>query len=60
TDKAKRKAAYDSVQKTLACDGPIAFMTYGQLFTAMRTNVTGFDIVANRSLFGLANTVAPR
>lgn len=60
TDPAKRRTAYNQVQKTLACDGPIAFMTYGQLFTAMRGNVTGFDIVANRSLFGLANTVAAR
>jgi peptide/nickel transport system substrate-binding protein len=55
-DMAKRKASYASVQKALACDGPAAFMTYGQLFTAMRTNIQGFDIIANRSLMTLANT----
>lgn len=53
-----RKAAYDRVQNLLACNGPAAFMTYGQLFTAMRANVAGFDIIANRSLMTLANTSA--
>ena len=48
-----RKAAYEKVQKLLACDGPVAHMTYGQLFTAARANVSGFDIIANRSLSSL-------
>jgi peptide/nickel transport system substrate-binding protein len=52
---ASRKAAYVSLQKLLACDGPVAFMTYGQLFSATRDNVKGFDIIANRSLVSLAN-----
>jgi peptide/nickel transport system substrate-binding protein len=52
---ASRKASYASVQKLLACDGPAAFMTYGQLFTATRDNIKGFDIIANRSLVSLAN-----
>ncbi len=60
SDQAKRKAAYDKVQSLLACDGPVAFMTYGQLFTAMRTNVQGFEVIANRSLVGLANTSIAR
>ncbi len=60
TDQATRRASYNKVQSMLACDGPIAFMTYGQLFTAMRANVQGFDIVANRSLFSLANTSLAR
>ncbi len=59
-DPAKRKASYARVQSLLACDGPAAFMTYGQLFTAMRGNVSGFDIVANRSLFSLATTTVPK
>jgi peptide/nickel transport system substrate-binding protein len=59
-DKVKRKASYDRVQSLLACDGPAAFMTYGQLFTAMRANVQGFDIIANRSLATLANTSLAR
>lgn len=57
---AARRTSYNKVQSLLACDGPAAFMTYGQLFTAMRSNITGFDIVANRSLFSLANTTQPR
>lgn len=52
---AQRKAAYDQVQRHLACDGPVAHMTYGQLFTATRTNVEGFSIIANRSLSSLAS-----
>ncbi len=59
-DKAKRKTAYDRVQALLSCDGPAAFMTYGQLFTAMRTSVQGFDIIANRSLATLADTSLAR
>jgi peptide/nickel transport system substrate-binding protein len=57
---ASRKASYDKVQAVVACDGPIAFMTYGQLFTAMRSNVTGFDIIANRSLVSLGGTSVGR
>jgi peptide/nickel transport system substrate-binding protein len=53
---ASRKASYASVQKLLSCNGPAAFMTYGQLFTAARENIKGFDIIANRSLVSLANT----
>ena len=55
TDQAARKADYAKVQSMLACEGPIAHLVYSQLFTARRTNVQGFDIVANRQLTGLAN-----
>lgn len=55
-DQAKRKAMYDEVQKRLACQGPIAHLTYGTLFTATRPNVTGFQIIANRSLSALRET----
>lgn len=55
-DPAARKADYAQVQKMLACQGPIVHLAYGQLFTAMRSNVTGFEIVANRSLGYLADT----
>jgi peptide/nickel transport system substrate-binding protein len=55
-----RKASYDKVQGLLACDGPAAFMTYGQLYTAMRQNVQGFDIFANRSLTSLGATSQSR
>ena len=53
---AERKDSYNKIQTMLACDGPVAFMTYGQLFTATRANVQGFDIIANRSLVSLSNT----
>ncbi|MBL8588138.1 MAG: ABC transporter substrate-binding protein [Methylobacteriaceae bacterium] len=55
-DQAQRKAAYDDVQKRLACQGPIAHIAYGQLFTATRPNVQGFSIIANRSLSTLRET----
>jgi peptide/nickel transport system substrate-binding protein len=59
-DQAQRKAAYDRVQAILACDGPIMHIAYGQLFTAMRANVNGFEIIANRSLSTLADTSVAR
>ena len=55
-DQAARKTAYDKVQKKLACSGPVAHLTYGTLFTAMRDKMQGFDIMANRSLVNLKNT----
>jgi peptide/nickel transport system substrate-binding protein len=60
TDAAERKRLYDDVQRRLACAGPIAHLTYGQLFTAMRTNVQGFEIIANRSLVTLGETSIAR
>ncbi len=56
TDMAARKAAYAKVQAILACQGPAAHIAYGQLFTALRPNVVGFEMMANRSLAGLADT----
>ncbi|MBN9060811.1 MAG: ABC transporter substrate-binding protein [Rhizobiales bacterium] len=55
-DQAARKKDYDQVQSVLACTGPIAHLAYAQLFTAVRSNVQGFDMLANRSLVGLKNT----
>ncbi|WP_342363809.1 ABC transporter substrate-binding protein [Terrarubrum flagellatum] len=52
-DTGKRRTAYNKAQSILACEGPIAHVAYGQLFTAMRANVQGFDILANRSLTAL-------
>jgi len=56
TDMAERQSAYGEVQSILACNGPAAFLTYGQLFTAMADEVEGFDIIANRSLQALRST----
>lgn len=55
-----RKASYDKVQGILACQGPVAHLAYGQLFTATRANLAGFSIIANRSLATLATTTLPR
>jgi peptide/nickel transport system substrate-binding protein len=56
TDPAARRTAYAEVQKTLACEGPVAHLAYGQLFTALRQNVSGFEIMSNRSLTYLKDT----
>jgi peptide/nickel transport system substrate-binding protein len=55
-DPAARKASYDKVQAILACQGPIVHVAYGQLFSALRNNVSGFDVIANRSLISLSET----
>ncbi len=55
-DPKARKADYDKAQAILACRGPAAHIAYGELFTAIRTNVSGFDIIANHSLAMLADT----
>ncbi|MCA1299571.1 ABC transporter substrate-binding protein [Stappia indica] len=53
TDPAGRREIYGKVQGMLACDGPAVFLTYGQLYTAMRDGVDGFTIYPNRSLGAL-------
>jgi peptide/nickel transport system substrate-binding protein len=55
-DPAKRRDIYADLQKRLACDGPIAHLVYGQLFTAVRDGVTGYQIVGNRSTRSLRQT----
>ncbi len=59
-DPAERKITYGQVQRILACEGPIAHLAYSQLFTAVRGNVQGFEIIANRSLSTLANVLLAR
>lgn len=54
-DPAERKKAYTKVQAILACQGPIAHIAYGQIFSALRSNVVGFDQIANRSLVTLSD-----
>ena len=54
-DPKARKAHYDKAQAMLACQGPVAHIAYGQLFTAIRTNLAGFDIIANHSLATLGD-----
>ncbi|MGO4572153.1 ABC transporter substrate-binding protein [Microvirga sp. 2TAF3] len=49
-DQSARKIAYDQVQKKLACSGPVAHLTYGTLFSAMRDKLQGYEVMPNRSL----------
>jgi peptide/nickel transport system substrate-binding protein len=49
-DQAERKTAYDEVQATLACTGPIAHVAYATLYSAMGDKLQGHEIMANRSL----------
>ncbi|SDR22362.1 peptide/nickel transport system substrate-binding protein [Rhizobiales bacterium GAS191] len=59
-DPTKRKALYDEVQAKLACEGPVASIAYGTLFSAARTDLKGYEIMANRSLASLRDaTLAP-
>ncbi|MET0527175.1 MAG: ABC transporter substrate-binding protein [Microvirga sp.] len=55
SNQAERKAAYDTVQKKLACSGPVAHLTYGTLFSAMNSKLQGYDVMPNRSLMLLRN-----
>ena len=56
TDPEARTAIYADVQRALACEGPIAFLTFGVLATAHRPEVTGFVLSPNRSLRSLRST----
>jgi peptide/nickel transport system substrate-binding protein len=55
-DANKRHKIYADLQQDLACSGPIAHIAYAQLFSAVRSNVQGFVVIANRSLSSLAET----
>lgn len=55
TDPAARKEIYDSVQKKLACEGPIAHIAYSNLSTAVSSSVEGFEILATGRLASLKN-----
>src|SRR5690606_4403998 len=50
TDDAARKEIYDQVQRKLACEGPVAHIAYGTLYTAVNEAVEGFEIYANGRL----------
>ena len=43
------------MQQKLACSGPVAHLTYGTLFSAMRAKLQGYDVMPNRSLLTLRN-----
>jgi peptide/nickel transport system substrate-binding protein len=53
TDHARRQALYTQAQQILACQGPIVHLAYAELFTALRGNLQGFEMLSNRSLWYL-------
>jgi peptide/nickel transport system substrate-binding protein len=59
-DQAKRKAAYTQAQQILACRGPISHLAYATLFTAVRNNVQGYELIATRSTRYLRETSLAR
>jgi peptide/nickel transport system substrate-binding protein len=46
SDVAERQAIYAELQSALACEGPIAHLNYGTLFSAHRAEVEGFQQTA--------------
>ena len=58
TDPSARKVVYDKVQRKLACEGPIAHIAYGNLTTAVRNSVTGFQIHPTGRLASLIEVTA--
>jgi len=59
-DKGKRQAAYKEAQDILACRGPISHLAYATLFTAVRNNVQGYELIATRSTRYLRETSLAR
>jgi peptide/nickel transport system substrate-binding protein len=55
TNTATRKEIYDNIQRKLACEGPINFIAYGDLYTAVNDAVHGYEIYANGRLTSLVN-----
>lgn len=53
TDQATRKQIYEQVQTKLACEGPVAHIAYGALYTAVADNVNGYVIYPNSRLTSL-------
>ncbi|HET8986329.1 MAG TPA: ABC transporter substrate-binding protein [Trueperaceae bacterium] len=49
-DMAARVAIYNDLQERLACEGPIAHLAYGTLFSAVSDDVHGFQQLPTRSL----------
>lgn len=55
TAEGERQEIYNELQKRLACEGPIAHIAYGTLFTGVRDEVQGFEQMATRGLRYLRN-----
>src|SRR5699024_10174640 len=55
TDMAARQEIYAELQQALACEGPIAHVAYGTLFSAFGEGVHGFQQIASGGLRYLRN-----
>ena len=55
-DKAQRQGFYKQAQAILACQGPVAHLAFGTSFTAMRSNVSGYETMGNRATRYLKQT----
>lgn len=56
TDADERYEIYAELQRILACEGPVAHLAYGTLFTGVRESVEGFQQLPTRSLRYLRET----
>lgn len=54
-----RQATYSELQELLACEGPIAHLNYGTLFSAHRAEVAGFQQIATGNLRYLRSVTLP-
>ncbi len=59
SDVHERQAIYADLQHALACEGPIAHINHGTLFSAHRSEVEGFEQAATGSLRYLRNATLP-
>ena len=55
----ERQAIYEELQRLLACEGPIAHLNHGTLFSAHRDEVSGFQQIATGSLRYLRYATLP-
>ena len=55
-DPSEREAIYAQLQEKLACEGPIAHLAYGDLYTATTEGVEGYEVVGDRSTRYLRQT----
>lgn len=60
TDPAEREVIYNLLQEKLACEGPIAHLAYGDLYTAIGEGVEGYEVVGDRSTRYLRQTSVAR
>ena len=59
-DIGEREVIYDQLQDRLACEGPIAHLAYGDLYTAVGDGVEGYEVVGDRSTRYLRQTSVAR